>query len=119
MVETEPAPASLDSALLGCRLLALRPLNRPPGAAALALAGIQLVSAIADNSAHAQSPPMVPLDPLVVSASRIPTSLAETTKSTTVITREQIEARQAQRTVDLLRQLPAVCTSINPAAMAV
>jgi vitamin B12 transporter len=51
---------------------------------------------------------MVPLDPVVVSASRIPTSLAETTKSATVITREQIEARQAQKTVDLLRQLPGV-----------
>jgi len=51
-----------------------------------------------------EAPPKM-LDPLVVSASHLPSTLDRTSASTTVITRDEIEARQAVSVVDLLRQV--------------
>lgn len=48
------------------------------------------------------------LEPVVVSATVVPTPLGQTSASVTVITREQIEAQQARSVIDLLRQVPGV-----------
>ncbi|MFQ5882793.1 MAG: TonB-dependent receptor [Candidatus Methylomirabilales bacterium] len=64
------------------------------------------MSATFDNSARAQN--LVTTEPIVVSASRMPTPLAETPGSITVIPREQIEAREPISTIDLLRQIPGL-----------
>lgn len=69
-------------------------------------ASLVVMLAIFHNRAHAQKPARI--EPIVVSASRIPTPAAETPGSTTVIAREQIEARQPISTIDLLRQIPGL-----------
>ncbi len=48
------------------------------------------------------------LEPIVVSASRIPSTLDRTASSTTLMTREDIVARQAANTVELLRHIPGL-----------
>ncbi len=45
------------------------------------------------------------MDPIVVTASRLPTPLSKTPANTTIITREDIEARQPRTTMDLLTQV--------------
>lgn len=80
-----------------------RPAHRVCRLTALALAGL---GPMAGTDAGAQS--VVTLEPIVVSASRIPTPLLETPVSVTVISREEIEARQPISTIDLLRQVPGL-----------
>jgi outer membrane cobalamin receptor len=69
----------------------------------LALAGV-----VALTAASARAQTGVTLEPVVVSATRIPTPLLETPLSATVITREEIDARRPASTVDLLRQIPGL-----------
>jgi outer membrane cobalamin receptor len=57
---------------------------------------------------QAQAPPSTTLEPVIVSSSRIPTSLAEAPESVTVITREQIDAEQPMSVIDVLRQIPGL-----------
>ncbi len=58
--------------------------------------------------AKAKEPRPKVLDPVIVSASHLPSTLNATSASTTIITREEIEARQAISVVDLLRQVPGL-----------
>ena len=51
------------------------------------------------------------LETMVVSASRTPMSIAETGSSITLITRDQIERRQAVYVADLLRDVPGLAVS--------
>lgn len=74
--------------------------------AAVILASLSVLSATFDSTARAQN--VMTTEPIVVSASRIRTPLAETAASVTVITREQIDARQPMSTTDLLRQVPGM-----------
>jgi vitamin B12 transporter len=61
------------------------------------------------SMALAQEPQAVTaLPPIVVSASRIPTPLEKSPGNTTIITREEIEARKPISMVDLLRQVPGL-----------
>jgi vitamin B12 transporter len=48
------------------------------------------------------------LEPVVVTATVVPTPLSQTTASVTVISRGQIEAQQAVSVTDLLRQVPGL-----------
>lgn len=57
---------------------------------------------------QAQAPPSATLEPVIVSSSRIPTSLAEAPESVTVITREQIDAQHPMSVIDVLRQIPGL-----------
>lgn len=57
------------------------------------------------NPLWAASEPVAVLEPVVVSASRIPGTLEETTASMTLISREEIEARQPANLMDLLRHV--------------
>jgi len=50
------------------------------------------------------------LDPVVVTGTSLPRTLSQSTASVTVITREEIEARQADSVSELLRQVPGVYT---------
>ena len=52
-----------------------------------------------------------PLDTIIVSASRSPLDIADSGTAATVITREQIERRQARYVTDLLRAVPGVAIS--------
>ena len=59
--------------------------------------------------AGAQEP--AELDPVVVSASRVPLTLSEVPGSVTVIEREEIERRQVVHVADLLRSVAGVSVS--------
>ena len=48
------------------------------------------------------------LDPLIVTGTRLPNALATNPNSVTVITREEIEARNNSSVLDLLRQVPGL-----------
>ena len=52
--------------------------------------------------------PVVEFDPVIVSATVLPTPLGQTSASVTVITREQIEEQQVRNVIDLLRQVPGL-----------
>ncbi len=52
-----------------------------------------------------------PLDPIVVTASRAPIAIDRVLQSITIITREQIEQRQATHVGDLLRDVPGFSVS--------
>ncbi len=52
-----------------------------------------------------------PMDTILVTASRAPLATADAGSSVTVITREQIERRQARYVTDLLRAVPGVAVS--------
>ncbi len=56
----------------------------------------------------AEDAEIVVLEPIIVSTSRIPSTLSMTSSSTTLITREDIVARQAANTVELLRHIPGL-----------
>jgi outer membrane cobalamin receptor len=73
---------------------------------ALPLASLVAMAAMSGTSARAQT--VVTLEPIVVSATRIPTPLAATPLSATIVTREEIEARLPLSTTDLLRQVPGL-----------
>ncbi len=67
-----------------------------------------LFFASSDEKLWAENPDTLVLDPLIVSASRIPASPDQSTSSTTRITREDIAARQPANMIDLLRQTPGL-----------
>ncbi len=71
----------------------------------LSMALIAIISVTFGNPIGAKARPPTVLDPVVVSASHIPSTLDITSASTTIISREEIEARQAISAVDLLRQV--------------
>ncbi|MDZ4340270.1 MAG: hypothetical protein U1B94_08665, partial [candidate division NC10 bacterium] len=77
-----------------------RPMRRHPHGVgrmtALPLASLVAMAAMSGTSARAQT--VVTLEPIVVSATRIPTPLAATPLSATIVTREEIEARLPLRT---------------------
>lgn len=50
------------------------------------------------------------LDPVVVTGTSLPRTLSQSTASVTVITRDEIEARQADSVSELLQQVPGVYT---------
>jgi outer membrane cobalamin receptor len=52
--------------------------------------------------------PSVTLEPMVVTATAVPTPLSQTSASVAVITRQQIEARQAVSVTELLRNVPGL-----------
>ncbi|VAX33573.1 hypothetical protein MNBD_NITROSPIRAE01-1411 [hydrothermal vent metagenome] len=56
----------------------------------------------------AEDAEIVVLEPIIVSTSRIPSTLSKTSSSTTLMTREDIVARQAATTVELLRHIPGL-----------
>jgi len=60
------------------------------------------------GSAAAQSLPTTILEPVIVSSSRIPTSLSDAPETVTVMTREDIEAQQSTSAIDILRQIPGL-----------
>lgn len=64
-----------------------------------------LLSVCLTNPLSAAAEPVAVLEPVLVSASRIPGTLEETTASMTLISREEIEARQPASMVDLLRHV--------------
>ncbi|MFQ5779873.1 MAG: TonB-dependent receptor plug domain-containing protein [Nitrospiria bacterium] len=75
---------------------------------AITLTLLVLVLAGSVNTLRAEETPAVEIEPIVVTASRIPTSLAEISESTTLITREEIEVRQPISAIDLLRHVPGL-----------
>ena len=76
---------------------------RPRGGIALIVGSAALTSALAQTDSALQT-----LDKVVITATRVPTTLAETTESVTVISREQIDRTGAASGVDLFRQVPGL-----------
>lgn len=62
-------------------------------------------------AAALQAEDVVVMEPVVVTASRIATPLSQVTSSVTVITAEEIEAKQQPLVTDLLRQVPGLDVS--------
>ncbi len=56
----------------------------------------------------AEEAPTPMMEPIVVTASRLPAPHSTTSANSTVITREEIEARQPRTIMDLLRQVPGL-----------
>lgn len=73
----------------------------------LPFAGTALLIGVGSAQVGAQDN-VVRIDPVVVSASRIPLALSEAPGGTTVIDREQIDARRPLDVVELLRQVPGL-----------
>ncbi len=101
--------------------------DRLPGRQAVALF-CALSLAVANGSATAQEPPVLPADgeatdqqapgdleldvaPVSVTANRTPTPLDAVGASVTVIDRAQIEAQQVRQLSDVLRQVPGLVVS--------
>jgi len=55
----------------------------------------------------------IELEPVVVTATAIPTSISNTTASVTVITEDQIEAQEAVSVLELLEQVPGLYVDTN------
>ena len=70
---------------------------------------------VVSMSVYAQDQPNNPnesasLDPVIVTGTLLPNTLSQSTASVSVITREEIEARQADSVSELLQQVPGVYT---------
>ena len=71
----------------------------------LPVLGVALAAAAA---APAQEAPVITLDPILVTPSRLPGTLLESPGNATVIGRDEIEARLPASAVDLLRRVPGL-----------
>jgi vitamin B12 transporter len=69
---------------------------------------VLLVAALAVRPAAGGEPSAVELPPVVVSASRLPGGASELPASVTIIDRDEIEARQPESVLELLRTVPGV-----------
>ena len=88
----------------------LCPLKSRPWMILLLIVALELGSATrvpGQNSTTTERPPSN-LEPVVVTATVVPTPLSQTTASVTVISRQQIEAQQAIAVTDLLRRVPGL-----------
>ncbi len=82
-------------------------LSRNRQARAICLAGVAASFAVLPAHADDETTP-VPVPPVVVSATRLPTPENEVASSVTVITSEDIENMQARTLPDLLEQVPGL-----------
>src|SRR5947208_720278 len=67
-----------------------------------------VVNTMTNDLSSAEEPDVITLEPVVVSASAYPMSLENTPASITIITRKEIEQKQAESLTDLLRQVPGL-----------
>lgn len=74
--------------------------------------GLAAVSMVSFDVAKADEPvPTTTADPLIVSATRIPTPASEVASSVTLVTSEEIEAKQERTLHDVLQDIPGL---VNP-----
>ena len=66
------------------------------------------VTNAAAQPVNSQDKAPLELDPVVVTATVLPTPLSRESASVTVISRQQIEAQKARSVIDLLRQVPGL-----------